>query len=557
MRSLHAVEQNGSPSSLQRSCGCESNTSESDRKRTDENLLIQRLAVNGEAGLDGEWLSEGDFARPGKQVPRMVDEVIHSAGIPLDSGTRGLMEPRFGHDFSRVRVHSGELAAASARALNALAYTVGNHIVLNSDECSPSTESGRKTLIHELTHVVQQNSFDPASVRDIRVGVASSPLEREAEAEANAPATPEIREPLKGRSTPVLARRGAPVPMRPPARVPARAPGRGTGSGLPGRASPRGGAASEPSWLPERFDDSLDAGLQRNRIDAYAERMRTQAERPIATLARGGQAPEFITEHGTQRVTWLGGPSGGGAVTARKREFHVLDSIEFSVARASTDNDLRNILQIHAPVVAVLDAAIEVGRLGSFSGTGSLTAIRPSLLWDEPVYEDDFDPDAEERLAVFERALRKRSEAVPALKNSRLLSQSRQRGGCRIVPISPLGDDPLSVIYSHVVTGSPFSYRISIQGTQRWAEIDALRGNTWYECKCGYRALLSGESRGDKVAEAVMAKMDKQVLNHVDIARTCGLEYRYIVSNETVADLLRSRWHGNVVIDVRPWEGCD
>ena len=83
-----------------------------------------------------------------------------------------------------------------------------------------------------------------------------------------------------------------------------------------------------------------------------------------------------------------------------------------------------------------------------------------------------------------------------------------------------------------------------------------LRGNTWYECKCGYEALLTGAARGDGVARAVLAKLDHQVLNHVDIARTCGLEYRYIVSNERVANILRERWFGNVVINVVPFEGC-
>jgi hypothetical protein len=54
----------------------------------------------------------------------------------------------------------------------------------------------------------------------------------------------------------------------------------------------------------------------------------------------------------------------------------------------------------------------------------------------------------------------------------------------------------------------------------------------------------------------VLAKQTRQVLNHVAIARECGLEYRYIVSNERVRDILQDQWFGNVVIDVRPWEPC-
>ena len=66
------------------------------------------------------------------------------------------MEPRFGHDFSQVRVHSDAQAAESARELNALAYTIGPNIVLGRDSPAPDTLGGRQLLAHELAHVVQQ-----------------------------------------------------------------------------------------------------------------------------------------------------------------------------------------------------------------------------------------------------------------------------------------------------------------------------------------------------------------------------------------------------------------
>lgn len=87
--------------------------------------------------------------------------------------------------------------------------------------------------------------------------------------------------------------------------------------------------------------------------------------------------------------------------------------------------------------------------------------------------------------------------------------------------------------------------------TGRWAEIDALRGNVWYECKCAYESLLSSW-RG----AGVLAKLDSQVLNHKHIADACGLDYRYVVSNDRVAEVLRERWFENVRIEVRPWEPC-
>jgi hypothetical protein len=85
-----------------------------------------------------------------------VELGLRSAAEPLDASTRSFMEPRFGIDFTRVRVHTGATATESARTLNALAYTVGEDIVFGAKQYSPGTERGRRLLSHELAHVVQQ-----------------------------------------------------------------------------------------------------------------------------------------------------------------------------------------------------------------------------------------------------------------------------------------------------------------------------------------------------------------------------------------------------------------
>jgi len=69
------------------------------------------------------------------------------------------MEPRFGHDFSQVRVHTNAKVAESARAVNALAYTVGRDVVFGVGQYAPTTSAGQRLLAHELTHVVQQQGF--------------------------------------------------------------------------------------------------------------------------------------------------------------------------------------------------------------------------------------------------------------------------------------------------------------------------------------------------------------------------------------------------------------
>jgi outer membrane protein OmpA-like peptidoglycan-associated protein len=79
------------------------------------------------------------------------------ADAPLPTSLRGDMEQRFGHDFSKVRVHADVAAAETARAVNAAAYTVGNSIVFGAGRFAPDTSEGMRLLAHELTHVVQQS----------------------------------------------------------------------------------------------------------------------------------------------------------------------------------------------------------------------------------------------------------------------------------------------------------------------------------------------------------------------------------------------------------------
>jgi len=78
------------------------------------------------------------------------------AGAPLDSASRRFFEPRFGRDFSAVRVHTDGVAAGSAAQIAARAYTVGNNVVFGAGQWSPATTAGRKLLAHELAHVAQQ-----------------------------------------------------------------------------------------------------------------------------------------------------------------------------------------------------------------------------------------------------------------------------------------------------------------------------------------------------------------------------------------------------------------
>ena len=112
-------------------------------------LRLQRAA--GNAGVAGLLDGASEPESPVKDV------VGRGGGAPLPPAVRERMESSFGTDFSDVRVHSGGGAAASARAVDAHAYTVGNEIVLG-DGHAPGSAGHERTLAHELTHVVQQRS---------------------------------------------------------------------------------------------------------------------------------------------------------------------------------------------------------------------------------------------------------------------------------------------------------------------------------------------------------------------------------------------------------------
>jgi hypothetical protein len=115
----------------------------------------------------------------GPSGPSPVPGALGTRGQALDGSTRAMMEQRFGHDFSAVRVHTGARAAHSAQSVGARAYTVGQHIVFGSGEFAPGTRAGQHLLAHELTHTIQQ-------------GRTSGRVQRLLKVQPNAAATAEV-----------------------------------------------------------------------------------------------------------------------------------------------------------------------------------------------------------------------------------------------------------------------------------------------------------------------------------------------------------------------------
>lgn len=119
----------------------------------------------------------------------LVGKTLRGDGSPLDAVTRLDMEARLGHDFGDVRLHTDAQAGASAQSVQAHAYTVGNHVVFGAGNYQPTTDQGKRTLAHELTHVVQQRNGPvdgtPAA-GGISVSHPSDRFEQEAERTADA-----------------------------------------------------------------------------------------------------------------------------------------------------------------------------------------------------------------------------------------------------------------------------------------------------------------------------------------------------------------------------------
>jgi hypothetical protein len=159
-------------------------------------ILQRKCACGGTAGPRGECetcrqkkLQRRSQSLPAQsldsEAPPIVHEVLRSSGQPLDAASRNFFTPRFGHDFSHVRVHTDGRAVESASAVDALAYTVGPDVVFGQGLYRPHTAGGRSILAHELTHVMQQGNAPKDPGAPLEVGPAGDAYEQEANATAH------------------------------------------------------------------------------------------------------------------------------------------------------------------------------------------------------------------------------------------------------------------------------------------------------------------------------------------------------------------------------------
>ena len=183
--------------------------------------LLQRKCACGKSAGKGEEECSGcagarlqrealGSARPA--IPDAVHAALRSAGQPLPDPTRSFRQQRLRQDFSSVRVHTDAAAAASARAVDAAAYTVGSHVVFGAGRYAPQTRAGQSLLAHELTHVTQQRGAALPARGDLRMDAPDSAAEREADRAAEQLQTGVDSAPAAGAGEARLARRKAEIP---------------------------------------------------------------------------------------------------------------------------------------------------------------------------------------------------------------------------------------------------------------------------------------------------------------------------------------------------------
>jgi len=142
--------------------------------------LVQRQPEEEEE----ELLQTKSKGEPAQLTPHLESNInaLEGTGQPLSEETRNFFEPRFGQDFSKVRVHHDSNANQLARSVNARAFTKGNNVVFGAGEYSPESSSGKRLLGHELVHVGQQKQVTSShQKKTIRRQKKKSPIEKKLE----------------------------------------------------------------------------------------------------------------------------------------------------------------------------------------------------------------------------------------------------------------------------------------------------------------------------------------------------------------------------------------
>ncbi len=169
---------------VQRSEVKEDKIQKSDRRTAEVKEEKIQKADAKEEKIQKAEAKEEKIQRRGEGTPSvssLTQSAIHNkttGGQPLSSDVRSYMEPRFGADFSNVRIHSDQESASLNNQLSARAFTYQNHIFFSRDQYQPGTSEGKQLLAHELTHTVQQGAAIQRQPTTISTTTTPPPIQR-------------------------------------------------------------------------------------------------------------------------------------------------------------------------------------------------------------------------------------------------------------------------------------------------------------------------------------------------------------------------------------------
>jgi hypothetical protein len=497
-----------------------------------------------------------------RAVPRVVHDVLRSPGQPLDPTVRAFMEPRFGLDFSDVRVHTDSRAAASARAVNALAYTVGRDVVFGAGQYEPSSSASRRLLAHELIHVSQQTRRAPNP--SAQMSPAPDVSERGRQETTN-PGEPARRWTFPSVcSVDARLSRFVPAEVEPPP-VATPAPGTAVAPGSPGGALPT--PAPSQRYAASPSDLSLDELWDRANKAPDIESAKDELETPVATADRGGTGPDFVTTGPQAYADWAGGAA--GAQNTRiyyiPHQFRALDALEDDVSNAKSSLELIWIYSSYFP-----DSTL---RFGLRRDLAAQWANKPLLFTHleklgKVVYDPtDFDPDGSKRENVFTVAAAKKTSRDPSITTDALLKslveelvqheaavaakelakEQQSEGECQTQAVPHAGGNPDHDKYADKVTRSTQDFRITTPaGTICQTDgVDAMNPRLVWEVKTGHEWATSYGVIGSIFAPGVqhaIYELEEQKNRCSIVTQRCGFDYWYAFATAQAADFMNKLW---------------
>jgi hypothetical protein len=461
----------------------------------------------------------------------VVDEVLASPGQPLEPTARGILESRFGRDLSRVRVHADAPAAASARAVQARAYTVGHDIVFGAGQYHPHDPRGARLLAHELAHVVQAGA-GPAGPgpAPLRAAPTNSPAERQAGRMADA----------------VLA--GHRVSESPiPADGLQRQPEGGEGSSSNWRSNFR----SMASWLAEWHGAGLlDPPFRPPDVPALPPMPITQQQAqalnlgPAAVVA--GAAPalqpgQFVEPVPPSRpplrlVPPSTGPAPGPAPAARPwfvpSPFATGVFVAAAILLTPTSTAPRwmdELNPITGEPYTSPDEYTWVRRLNPRQEDYLRWLSQARRISPDPTLEDDPDPNT-----------------IPQAQPQPRPREDESERPCFAADVPRRGGHRRHDAYATKVSTSPWDFLVAPPVPYRAICYDGSAAGSVvvWEVKVGYGWLFSSNPKYIALRDRVLARFDAQKNLGLDVARRCRYVHYWSIPDRWVAALLTARWGG-------------